>query len=146
AMGVDALGLNADGVANVAVGDAALSNANATFNTAVGFAAGQNVVAGDGNIYIGADAGTFDAPGDESGTIRIGDSVNSSAACFIQGIAANTQPIGGTVMGVTVDTATGQLGVDVVGGSKPSVPRSAPGIRSKPQPRSAPQRSAAQRQ
>jgi uncharacterized coiled-coil protein SlyX len=109
----------------------------------VGYAAGQNVTAGDGNIYINAEAATFDAPGDEGGTTRIGDSVNSNVACFIQGIGTTFQPVGGTVFEVTVDTATGQLGWDFGPNNKGNAP--VPRVRaprSLPVPRGAPQRNA----
>ena len=113
----------------------------------MGFAAGQNLVALGENIYIGDTAGTFDntgaSPGDEFGVIRIGSVFSGTNACFINGIAANNQPVGGSVFEVTIDTVTGKLGFTTVTpngqpGSAPvpraRVPHSAPQPRSKPQP------------
>jgi len=166
AVGNSALYFNINGAANTAVGDLALQNndsdglalgnnnaavgAGALFNnvdgsenTAVGAGAGQNVVAGFNNTYVGDFVGTLAA--DESNTIRIGDLSNGngagSLACYIGGIFNNFQPVGGTVVEVTLDLATDELGWDVgpsnKGGTAPvqrSVPlrRSAPGSPTRP--------------
>src|SRR4029453_17775506 len=53
AMGNFALSSNVRGSFNVAMGESALNNAESVFNTAVGFNAGQNLVAGFENIYLG---------------------------------------------------------------------------------------------
>jgi len=122
---------------NAAVGGAALfSNVDGSENTAVGTGAGQNVIAGFNNTYLGDFVGTLSA--DESSTIRIGDLSNGNGAgsldCFIGGIFANLQPVGGTVVEVTLDLADDHLGWDVgPSQSMPNVPsRGAPARRSAP--------------
>ena len=131
----DSMGL---GNNNTAVGGTALqSNIDGSENTAVGTGAGQNIVNGFNNTYVGNFVGTL-AP-DESNTIRIGDLSNGngagSLACFIGGIFNNFQPVGGTVVEVTLDLANDKLGWDI----GPSQGGGAPGARV---PRSAPQRRA----
>ena len=124
---------------NTAVGGGALfRNVDGSENTAVGTGAGPNVVAGTNNTYVGDFVGTL-AP-DESGTIRIGDISNGngagSLACFIGGIFNNFQPVGGSVVEVTLNLNTDELGWDIgpsQRGSAPAAPRSAPGRRNKPQ-------------
>src|SRR5436190_1683682 len=124
---------------NTAVGAGALfRNVDGSENTAVGTGAGPNVVAGTNNTYVGNFVGTL-AP-DESGTIRIGDISNGngagSLACFIGGIFNNFQPVGGSVVEVTLNLNTDELGWEIgpsQRGSAPSVPsRGAPGRRSAP--------------
>ena len=146
AMGNFALSSNVGGSFNVAMGESALNNAESVFNTAVGFNAGQNLVAGFENIYLGDTAGTLDftgvSPGDESGVIRIGSVFSGTAACFINGIATNSQVWNGvTVCQVTVN-GFGQLGVDCVNpnnpGATPASPH-APVPHRAPQPRGAPE-------
>jgi hypothetical protein len=122
-------------------------------NTVVGTGSGQNLVAGFNNTYLGnfigscVDIGCSGPVPDESSTIRIGDlSENGfgSAACFIGGIFNNFQPVGGSVVEVTLDLNTDKLGWDVgPNQSAPSVPsRSAPVRRGAPQPAARPQRTA----
>src|SRR6266700_2829710 len=137
-MGSFALSNNVGGSFNVAIGDSALNNADSVFNTAVGFSAGQNLAAGGENIYLGDTAGTLDfigaSPGDEAGVIRIGSVFSGAAACFINGIATNSQVWNGvTVCQVTVN-GFGQLGVDCV---NPNNPGSTPQGTSAPVPHSA---------
>src|SRR5438552_14432529 len=123
---------------NTAVGGTALfNNVDGSEKTAVVTGAGPNVVTGSNNTYIGDFVGTL-AP-DESSTIRIGDLSNGngagSLACFIGGIFNNFQPVGGSVVEVTLDLATDELGWDIgssQGGGAPAAPRSAPGRRSAP--------------
>jgi hypothetical protein len=129
---------------NVAVGGATLfNNDGGSENTAVGTGAGQNLIGGFNNTYVGDFVGTL-AP-DEDSTIRIGDLSNGngagSLACYIGGIFNNFQPVGGTVVEVTLDLATDELGWDVgpsQGGSAPAVPsrsaptRRAPGMPTRP--------------
>src|SRR5205809_979566 len=130
---------------NTAVGGTALfNNVDGSENTAVGTGAGPNVIAGVNNTYVGDFVGTLAA--DESNTIRIGDlSENGfgSAACFIGGIFYNFQPVGGSVVEVTLDLANDKLGWDIgpnnQGGSAP-VQRGAPVPRSAPRPGARPQR------
>jgi hypothetical protein len=129
---------------NTAVGSAALSNnVDGSENTAVGAGAGQNLIAGFNNTYIGDFVGTL-AP-DEDSTIRIGDLSNGngagSLACFIGGIFNNFQPVGGSVVEVTLDLATDELGWDVGPSQRGSAPvqRGAPARRSASQPRERPQ-------
>jgi hypothetical protein len=95
------------------------------------------LITGFNNTYIGDFVGFLAA--DESNTIRIGDLSNGNGAgsleCFIGGIFNNFQPVGGTVVEVTLDLATDELGWDIgpsQGGSAPTAPRSAPVPRSAP--------------
>src|SRR5207247_6981487 len=120
-------------------------NVDGTENTAVGRGAGQNVISGFNNTYIGDFVGSTAPDGsaapDESNTIRIGDLSNGngagSLACFIGGIFNNFQTVGGSVVEVTLDLATDKLGWDIgpnnQGGSAP-VQRGAPVPRSAPRP------------
>jgi hypothetical protein len=105
------------------------------------------VINGFNNTYIGDFVGTLVT--DESNTIRIGDISNGngagSLACFIGGIFNNFQPVGGTIVEVTLDLATDELGWDVgpsQAGSASSAPvqRSAPARGSAPLPAARPQR------
>jgi hypothetical protein len=158
AFGTHALFFNINGVANTAVGyytlwyndsDArGLANNNTAFgsvalfnnvdgseNTAVGTGAGRNVVTGFNNSYVGDFVGSLAA--DESDTIRIGDVSNGNGAgsleCYIGGIFNNFQPVGGSVVVVTLDRADDHLGWDF----GPSQAGSAPVQRSAPQRRNA---------
>src|SRR5438067_8508358 len=122
---------------NTAVGGATLfNNVDGSENTAVGTGAGPNVVTGSNNTYIGDFVGTL-AP-DEDSTIRIGDLSNGngagSLACFIGGIFANFQPVGGAIVQVTLNLADDHLGWDLgPSQSMPSVPsRGAPAQQGKP--------------
>jgi len=132
---------------NTAVGGAALEfNTDGSENTAVGAGAGQNLITGFNNTYLGNFVGTL-AP-DESSTIRIGDLSNGngagSLACFIGGIFNNFQPVGGAVVEVTLNLANDELGWDVgpnQGGSAP-VQRGAPLPRSSQLPAARLQRQA----
>ena len=97
------------------------------------------MIAGVDNTYVGDFVGTL-AP-DESNTIRIGDLSNGngtgSLACFIGGIFNNFQPVGGSVVVVTLDLDNDHLGYDA-GGNAPAAPhRNAPQQRGRPQPRQA---------
>jgi uncharacterized coiled-coil protein SlyX len=163
AMGDSALELNTIGAQNTAVGDLALRNNDATgaglanFNTAVGGSAMFNNVTGGQNTVVGAGAGPNLAAGtsntyvgqfvgdnggtpiaDEDLTIRIADfSIDGfgSAECFIGGIWNNPQPVGGTVVVVTLDTANDHLGFAPNSGGAPAAPhRNAPQPRMRPQP------------
>jgi hypothetical protein len=170
AFGESALFNNVHASQNTAIGDAALAFNDsdaaglANFNTAVGALAllnnvdgGQNTVVGTGagpnlvaatdssNTYLGQFVGF--TIGGETNTIRIADiSIDGfgSAACFIGGIFNNFQPVGGSVVEVTLDLNTDKLGWDVgPNQSAPSVPsRSAPVPRGAPQPAARPQRTA----
>src|SRR5882724_4831110 len=130
ALGSFALGSNVEGGENVAIGDSALNNADSSFNTVVGYSSGQNLTTGSENIYIGDTAGTLDilgaSPGDEAGVIRIGSVFSGTAACFINGIATNSQVWNGvTVCQVTVN-GSGQLGVDCVNPNNPGATPASP--------------------
>jgi hypothetical protein len=106
----DALGL-ANG--NTAVGATALfNNVDGSENTAVGDSTGRNVITGFNNTYIGSFVGML--AGDESNTIRIGDMSNGSGSlqCYIGGIFNNFQPVGGSVVVITLDRADDHLGWD----------------------------------
>jgi hypothetical protein len=159
AFGNDALFFNVNGVANTAVGyytlwnndsDAAglannntavgsvalFNNVDGSENTVVGTGAGQNVITGFNNTYVGDSVGMLAA--DESHTIRIGDVSNGNGSgsleCYIGGIFNNFQPLGGTVVQVTLDMADDHLGWDF----GPSQAGSSPVQRSAPQRRSVP--------
>jgi hypothetical protein len=141
ANGFRALFSNLDGPNNTAVGAAALEfNVDGSENTAVGTGSGQNLIAGFNNTYVGDFVGTL-AP-DEDSTIRIGDLSNGngagSLACFIGGIFNNFQPVGGSVVEVTLDLATDELGWDVGPNQGGRLGPSAPVQRSAPLRRSAP--------
>ena len=130
----DAVGLANN---NTAVGSVALfSNVDGSGNTALGTGAGQNVVAGFNNTYVGDFVGALAA--DESDTIRIGDVSNGNGAgsleCYIGGIFNNFQPVGGDVVVVTLDRANDHLGWDF----GPTQDGREPVQRSAPQRRSAP--------
>ena len=116
---------------------ALFNNVDGSENTAVGKGAGPNVITGFNNTYVGDFVGTLAA--DESDTIRIGDVSNGNGAgsleCFIGGIYNNFQPVGSTVVQVTLNLADDHLGWDF----GPSHDGSAPVQRSAPQRRSAPQ-------
>jgi uncharacterized coiled-coil protein SlyX len=123
---------------NTAVGGATMfNNVDGSENTAVGAGAGPNIVGGVNNTYLVDFVGTLAA--DESDTIRIGDLSNGNGAgsleCFIGGIFNNFQPVGGSVVEVTLDLANDHLGWDVgpsQRGSALGAPRSAPLRRSAP--------------
>ena len=166
AFGQDALFFNVIAAANTALGDAALLNNDfsvagiANFNTAVGFdtmfnnvdgfqntvvgaGAGNNLVVEGRNTYLGQFVGST-IPG-ETGTIRIADiSIDGfgSDECFIGGIFNNFQPVGGSVVEVTLDLNDDHLGWDVgPNQARPSVPtRGAPAKRGVPQPGARPAR------
>ena len=124
AVGDIALAFNdADGAGlannNVAVGGGALvsldvttGNTDGSENTAVGANAGSNLVNGFNNTYLGNFVGQN--AGDEDSTIRIGDISQGagSTACYIGGIATHSQPIGGTVVAMTIDLSNDQIGFD----------------------------------
>ena len=97
------------------------------------------MIDGFNNTYVGDFVGSLTGTPDESNTIRIGDLSNGngsgSLACFIGGIFNNPQPVGGSVVEVTLDLTNDHLGWDF-GPSQgaPSVPsRGAPVNRGKPQ-------------
>ncbi|MGC2625373.1 MAG: hypothetical protein WA269_00940 [Candidatus Udaeobacter sp.] len=124
----DALGLANN---NAALGSVALfNNVDGSENTAVGTGAGQNVITGVNNTYVGDFVGTLAA--DESDTIRIGDVSNGNGAgsleCYIGGIYNNFQPVGGNVVVVTLNRNDDHLGWDFGPGQAGSAPvqRSAP--------------------
>jgi hypothetical protein len=106
ASGVDALLSNITGSNNTASGRNALQlNTTGSFNVVLGEAAGNNIVAGDNDIDIGAGSG---GTSDESKTIRIGVQ-GTQTATFIAGISGNTQTgASGDVVEISSD---GQLGI-----------------------------------
>src|SRR6476620_3690088 len=118
---------------NVAVGASALNNnVNGSENTGVGAGVGPNLANGFNNTYVGNFVGT--TASDEDGTIRIGDISNDNGAgslqCYVGGIWNNLQPVGGSVVVVTLDLDNDHLGYDNTFGSSPAAPS-----RSMPQPR-----------
>ena len=101
--------------------------------------AGPNVISGINNTYIGDFVGFTTS--DESNTIRIGDRSNGngigSLECYIGGIFNNSQPVGGTVVAVTLDLDNDHLGYDASLARGDSAP--AASNRGAPQPRVRPQ-------
>lgn len=94
AVGFQALNTNHTGHNNTAVGVGSLAqNATGSLNTAIGDSAGA-VITGDGNVCIGHLFGEADV----------------SNSTYIANIGATAQPVGGTVVGVTVDSTSGKLG------------------------------------
>jgi hypothetical protein len=107
-------------------------NIDGSENTAVGTGAGPNIVSGFNNTYLGNFVGTL--AGDEDSTIRIGDLSNGNGAgsleCYIGGIFNNEQPVGGTVVEVTIDLANDHLGWQVEpGAARPVLKRGVPAPR-----------------
>jgi hypothetical protein len=99
---------------NTAIGDSAMATATDAFsNTVVGTDAGQNIVTGVQNTYVGAFVGPASAP-DESFTIRVADTLNGIAGsqCFIGGISGATGA--NFTDPVLLDPATGQLGDEAI--------------------------------
>jgi hypothetical protein len=94
------------------------------------------VITGFNNIYIGDFVGAL--AGDESNTIRIGDVSNGNGSgsleCYIGGVFNNFQPVGGSVVVITLNRNDDHLGWDF----GPSGTGSVPVHRSAPQRRSAP--------
>ena len=80
----------------------------------MGAGAGPNIDTGFNNTYLGNFVGT-DAS-NEDGTIRIGDISNGNGAgslqCYVGGIWNNPQPVGGSVVVVTLDLDNDHLGYD----------------------------------
>ena len=94
AVGFQALDTNHTGHNNTAVGVGALAqNVTGSLNTAIGDSAGT-LITGDGNVCIGHLFGEADV----------------SNSTYIANVGATSQPVGGTVFGVTVDSITGKLG------------------------------------
>lgn len=98
ALGFQALFSNTSGNNNTAVGANALGTSGGSGNIALGRLAGSNITSGSNNILIGNSA-----PGNESNTIRIG---NTQTATFLAGVNGATAASG---VQVYVDAA-GQLG------------------------------------
>ncbi len=101
------------------------------------------MAAGFNNTYVGQFVGDNNGTpiADEDLTIRIADFSTDgfgSEACYIGGIFNNPQPVGGTVVVVTLDTANDHLGFDPAmgrAGNAPAAPhRNAPQPRMRPQP------------
>ncbi len=166
AMGDSALFRNIAGAANTAVGDLALEvndssgsgtannntavgasslslNLTGSENTVVGAGAGPNIDTGFNNTYLGNFVGSDTNFADnEDSTIRIGDISNGNGAgsleCYVGGIWNNEQPVGGSVVVVTLDLDNDHLGFDpgvARSGSAPAAPnRSAPQPRVRPNP------------
>jgi hypothetical protein len=116
ALGGSSLALNTSGSNNTAIGfDALFANSTGGNNTALGSNALVGISTGSGNIGVGLSAGKFItsgsnnidignvAPGNESNTIRIG---NTQTATFLAGVNGATATSG---VAVFVD-ANGQLG------------------------------------
>jgi len=100
AVGYEALTSARTGGNNTAVGANSLGTTTGTGNVALGFLAGHNITAGSNNIDIGNNP-----PGDESNTIRIGNTAVHTAA-FLAGVNGATSSSGTQVF----VNASGQLG------------------------------------
>lgn len=98
AIGFFALFGNSTGNNNTALGSNALSNATGSGNIAIGRLAGNSISSGTNNIDIGNNA-----PGNESDTIRIG---NTQTKAFLAGVNGATSSSG---VAVYVNSS-GQLG------------------------------------
>jgi hypothetical protein len=103
AFGLDALYTNDSGSFNTAVGENALYaiNGGASYNIAVGYQAGNQLVNGSNNIDIG-NAGTAS----DSNTIRIGTQ-NTHLTTYIAGVSGSGISGGATM----VVSSSGQVGV-----------------------------------
>jgi uncharacterized coiled-coil protein SlyX len=110
------------------------NNITGSENTVVGTGAGPNLDSGFNNTYVGNFVGT-DAD-DEDSTIRIGDISDGNGAgslqCYIGGIWNNPQPVGGSVVVVTLDLNNDHLGYDAGPGSPATPQRSVPAPRGRP--------------
>lgn len=98
AVGLNALFNNSTGDYNTAVGTNALVSTTGANNIGIGLVAGQNITSGSNNIHIGNPA-----PGNESNTIRIG---NTQTAAYLAGVSGVTVASG---VQVYID-GNGQLG------------------------------------
>ena len=80
----------------------------------MGAGAGTNIDTGFNNTYVGNFVGSD--VGNEDSTIRIGDISNGNGAgslqCYVGGIWNNPQPVGGSVVVVTLDLDNDHLGYD----------------------------------
>jgi hypothetical protein len=99
AIGQGALQANVSGSSNTAIGETALMSATGGGNIAIGEKAGEELGAGDNNVYI-----SNSGQPSESGAMRIGNSFQTST--YISGIYT-TQVTGSAVY----VTSSGQLGV-----------------------------------
>ena len=79
-----ALSSNTAGNGNTAIGYQALSNTSTSYNIAVGWQAGINLISGDSNIYIGSPGVDGDVQ-----TMRIGDTGKVGKSTFIAGISGH---------------------------------------------------------
>jgi hypothetical protein len=100
AVGFEALVSARTGGNNTAVGANSLGTTTGTGNVALGFLAGRNLGAGSNNIDIGNNP-----PGDESNTIRIGNTAVQTAT-FLAGVNGATSSSGVPVF----VNSSGQLG------------------------------------
>ncbi len=100
AVGFEALFGTSTGGNNTAVGSNSLSNTSGSGNVALGYLAGGNITSGSNNIDIGNNP-----PGNESNTIRIGNTAVHTAA-FLAGVNGATSSSGTQVF----VNAAGQLG------------------------------------
>jgi len=98
AIGTLALFGNSTGNYNTALGASALINTTGSSNIAIGRSAGNNIGSGSNNIDIGNNA-----PGNESDTIRIG---NTQTRAFLAGVNGATSSSGVAVF----VNSSGQLG------------------------------------
>ncbi len=95
ANGFQALLSNHEGHNNTAIGVGALSqNVSGSFNTALGDSAGTHIT-GDGNVCLGY--------------FILGETGVDNRT-YVANVGGTSQPIGGTVFGVTVDNTTCKLG------------------------------------
>jgi hypothetical protein len=100
AVGYEALAGTATGGNNTAVGANALAGTSGSGNVALGYLAGSNIIGGSNNIDIGNNP-----PGNESNTIRIGNTAVQTAT-FLAGVNGATSASGTEVF----VNSSGQLG------------------------------------
>ncbi len=128
AFGMGALRYNLIGSRNTSVGNSALggNNVDGYSNTALGYQAGQALVSGSDNIYIGNRGERT-----ESNVIKIGSSLSQTTA-FIAGISGVTPSAGSTAHQMVIVNDDGQLGSQAIpagaSGTVASVGISAPGF------------------
>jgi hypothetical protein len=83
AFGSNALAFNISGGDNSAFGAGALSNSTGSDNTAIGFAAGNLLVTGDGNVYIGQDVGGQSTESNTTYIRNVHDSITTARQVYV---------------------------------------------------------------
>ena len=106
ANGASALYTNSTGSNNTANGPGALQFSTGNYNAALGYKAGQNLAAGDNNLYIGNEGVATESNTIHIGTVTPSTDFTPHMATYVAGISGATVP-GGT--NVIID-ASGHLG------------------------------------